>query len=559
VIKEALAMRRLLFFLPIILVGCGSDGIDTEVMLTPDQHVPELSNLTLSPNDALYMEGGGGVQVTAEIAFTDLKGDLQTLHIQISDEMSLMIPISTSVKTVSGTLTETFDVTTTNTDERAIEVWVVDRAGQSSNHLNAMFSVIKHTPEILSVNLSPDSATYMEGDGSLVVSAEVMFMDAGRDIQALRVRMPDGTTVEFDEIAAVETGAITADFPMSTEKYGEFTVTFQLIDKTGIYSTPSEAGFGVIWNGQASEWTNRLGGLPYVPVDVIWDGDTFIAVGGGGSILTSADGIDWTARESGTEADLRAVATYGPDILAVGDEIVLLSTDHGETWITKNEPVGIALSTVTMNSSRVVVGGWDWSAIWESRIMTSDDRGDTWQDIGSLPVDFVFLTDSMYRDELFIATADSPLTIGPGWIFVSTDGEIWNEIFRDLDFGLDAVVHAGSQFIVAGRGGTVISSIDGLNWAKAQTPVEGVDYLSAAWNGSKVVLAGGYSCWKIHFCNPPEFDLPVGLSSTDGGASWEAFNIDGQYHSLGLAFGNGRFVSVGETPVSGEGAIYTAD
>jgi hypothetical protein len=425
--------------------------------------------------------------------------------------------------------------------------------------LNATFSVIKHTPEILSVNLSPDSATYMEGDGSLVVSAEVTFMDAGRDIQALRVRMPDGTTVEFDEIAAVDTGAITADFPMSTEKYGEFTVTFQLIDKTGIYSTASDAGFGVIWNGQVSEWTKRLSNVPYGFWDVVWEGTVFVAVGDDGAILTSSDGVDWTARESGTEATLRAVAAYGPDILAVGDEIVLLSTDHGETWITKNEPVGITLSTVTMNSSQFLVGGWG-SVFLESSIMISEDRGDTWQVIYSMPVDFTLITDSIYRDDLFVVTASSPFSADGGRIFVSTDGAIWNEIFRDLDFGLEAVVYAGSQFIVAGRGGTVISSIDGLNWTKAQTPVEGVDYLSATWDGSKVVLAGGYPCWTFHYCSPPQFDLPVGIASTDGGVSWEAFNIDGQYESRGLAFGNGRFVSVGQTaPTSGEGAIYTAD
>ena len=48
--------------------------------------------------------------------------------------------------------------------------------------------------------------------------------------------------------------------------------------------------------------------------------------------------------------------------------------------------------------------------------------------------------------------------------------------------------------------------------------------------------------------------------TTDGGVSWEIFNIGGNYESRGLAHGNGQFVSVGQTsPVSGEGAIYTAD
>ena len=62
-------------------------------------------------------------------------------------------------------------------------------------------------------------------------------------------------------------------------------------------------------------------------------------------------------------------------------------------------------------------------------------------------------------------------------------------------------------------------------------------------------------------CDDP-FDVPAGISSTDGGMTWELFDIDDNYESSGLAWGNGRFVSVGHKPqfdFDGEGAIYTAD
>ena len=49
------------------------------------------------------------------------------------------------------------------------------------------------------------------------------------------------------------------------------------------------------------------------------------------------------------------------------------------------------------------------------------------------------------------------------------------------------------------------------------------------------------------------------LASSDSGVTWEIFNIDGYYRSHGLAFGNGVFVSVGASPISGEGAIYTTE
>lgn len=556
---EAMAMRRFFFLLPLILMGCGSDGTDTRITLQPTQHVPEISNLTISPDDAFYMENDGSVEVAVEISFTDLGRDIETLRVAMSDGTSLEIPVSASLNTVSGTLTEVLDVTTADIDGCTIELWVVDSAGQDSNHLSSAFSVIKHTPRISSVNLSPDSASYMEGDGSLVVSAEVTFVDAGRDIQTLWVRVPDGTRHEFEQHVATETGTLTADFAVSTATYGEFTVTFQLVDEAGIYSTLESAGFDVIWNEQESNWTNRLGGLPYVLNDVIWDGDAFVAVGTDGSILTSVDGFDWVARESGTAADLNAVASYGPDIIAVGDEIVLLSTDHGQSWTTRHRPAGIILGSVAVSSSMVVAGGNISGPLYVS-VMISEDRGGTWQAVDWSLADFIWLTDVAHQDGLFVWVADSFFSMAGGWIFASPDGTSWNEIFRNPGEGLNVIVHAGTHFIVAGRGGVVLSSVDGFNWTERETPVAGVDYLSAAWNGSTLVVAGGYSCWHFHYCSPAQFDLPVGLASADGGVSWDVFNIDGQYQSRGLAFGNGRFVSVGQsTPISGEGAIYTAN
>ncbi len=79
--------------------------------------------------------------------------------------------------------------------------------------------------------------------------------------------------------------------------------------------------------------------------------------------------------------------------------------------------------------------------------------------------------------------------------------------------------------------------------------------------GSELVLASPWSCGYLGgSCDSPFDAPPVGLSTTDGGVNWEVFNIDGDYESWGLAWGNGRFVSVGrKSPLTSEGAIYTAE
>lgn len=61
-----------------------------------------------------------------------------------------------------------------------------------------------------------------------------------------------------------------------------------------------------------------------------WSGDQFVAVGqvgpGGGTILTSPDGVTWTSRTSGTPNYLQDIAWLGNQFVAVGDGGAILTS-----------------------------------------------------------------------------------------------------------------------------------------------------------------------------------------------------------------------------------------
>jgi hypothetical protein len=293
----------------------------------------------------------------------------------------------------------------------------------------------------------------------------------------------------------------------------------------------------------AIDWAGRLT-VPLPLNDVVWDGQVFIAVGYGGTVLTSVDGIDWVAQESGTDDVLAALAAFGSDIYAVGGSGVRVSTDHGKTWTVKARPYAFIGTAVAANSSEIVVMG-TVPDLGIPRITISEDGGETWQ-----TMTFSWGTgDLIYRDGLFVTPSGSG-------VIVSTDGKQWNEIaVGDEDAGLnEVVVHDDSQFFVVGDDGTVFSSFDAFNWTALSTPLEDVDYSDGAWNGTQLILAGGVS-WNRH----DGTYRPIGISRSDGGASWDIFGIDINYESQGIAWGNGRFVSVGVSVLSDEGAIYTTD
>ena len=295
----------------------------------------------------------------------------------------------------------------------------------------------------------------------------------------------------------------------------------------------------------AIDWTGRLT-VPLPLNDVVWDGQTFVAVGYGGVILTSVDGIDWVARESGTDDALGALVAVDSGTYAVGEPGILFSTDHGETWTVKARPFGFLGLAVAASSSHVVAFG-TVPDLGGRLITVSDDSGETWQPATLFPWG---TGDLIYRDGLFV-------TPGGSGVIVSTDGTQWSEIVvGEADAGLnDVVAHDETRFFVVGEDdGTVFSSFDAFNWTELSAPLADVSYKGGAWNGTQLILAGLVSS------NQHDGTYrPIGISSSDGGASWDIFGIDTNYESHGIAWGNGRFVSVGRSALSDEGAINTTD
>ena len=436
-----------------------------------------------------------------------------------------------------------------------------DGSGPAPNDGGGVVPPVQHVPQISELTLSPNSVVYMAGDGKVLVTAELTYFDVGKDIQTLWVEMPDGTRLDFAEASNVNQGTLSEQIALSTKTVGSFSVEVWLVDKAGDISNHLTAKFEVLSDVATTDWT-RVSGLPFVLSDVTWTGAQFVAVGYDGKILTSADGTSWVERTSGTDAGLSSVASYGSDIVAVGyDATVLLSTDGGVSWTLKHRGNRVRLAGVAMSSSQIVAGGMDLNT-GEVFIIRSPDRGATWTAVDSWPRADHFVTDLTYANGLFVAGTYAYDNLWPSdaRVMVSADGRTWNDItVKEDGDSIEAVWHADERFIASGSDSSIFVSADGYNWSEMQTPVDRVDYRSAAWNGHRLVIAGGITWWYWWIGTPP-FERPVGLSSTDGGTTWEIFNIDGYYQSNGLAWGNGRFVSVGQaSPISSEGAIYTSD
>src|SRR5690606_30647588 len=109
---------------------------------------------------------------------------------------------------------------------------------------------------------------------------------------------------------------------------------------------------------------------------ITWTGSQLVAVGDGGTIVTSPDGVSWTTRNSGTANGLYAVAKDGGNgassrVVAVGvSGTIRLSANGGNNWSAATT-TGDVMYAVTWAGNRFVAVGAG------GKILTSSD-GSSW-------------------------------------------------------------------------------------------------------------------------------------------------------------------------------------
>lgn len=402
-------------------------------------------------------------------------------------------------------------------------------------------------PEITDIRLSRDSVWLMEGDGQVTITAEIDFVDPDLDIQTIRVEVSDGTSLTINVPGPIpgSPGTLIGELTVSTTEEGFFTADVWMLDVAGNSSNHVSVDFGVLVDPVT--WYRRDAGIPHIMNDVIWAGTQFLAVGNGGTIMTSPDGIEWTAQESGTDVRLNAAFWDLYNYFVVGDGATILFSDDGVDWTTKYTGADeIWLQGITESISQRLVAVGKVAGPNSAYVLTSDDYGDTWQEAIALPQTGRYMTDVAWTGlnvDMFVATAAASWLPNDGRVFTSADGQTWVEIVisNESPSTLSLMRHE-DELVAGGVLGLLFKSPDGVNWTVIDTETN-TNILGMAASETTFIADGTIS---------------AGLSTIDDGLTWQHFHIDADYDTHGLAWGANRFVSVGSIgPGFGQGAIYT--
>jgi hypothetical protein len=169
------------------------------------------------------------------------------------------------------------------------------------------------------------------------------------------------------------------------------------------------------------------------------------AVGEDGVIKTSADGIAWTGRKSGTTEKIKSVIWSNDRFVAVGEGIILTSYD-GEEWH--------GVSSVSLNS--IVFADNRYIAVGKFGAVRISDDGYNWKSVDINTSET--LNDVFYSDNLIIALGEK------GGIYTSNDGKDWEKGGIGSDAALKSVCRDQNRYIAAAENGSLLTSLDGHNW-----------------------------------------------------------------------------------------------
>lgn len=156
--------------------------------------------------------------------------------------------------------------------------------------------------------------------------------------------------------------------------------TYVAVGAGGTITTSTDSG--ATWNLANSGTTRDLFAVSYGSSGGV---NVYVAVGAQGTMLASADGVNWTSANisTATTADLKGIAytavlpvagllTSLPTWVAVGSGGTIITSNDAGTWTVRASGSSNTLNAATYNTRFVAVGN-------AGTVLTSDDGGVTWE------------------------------------------------------------------------------------------------------------------------------------------------------------------------------------
>jgi len=263
---------------------------------------------------------------------------------------------------------------------------------------------------------------------------------------------------------------------------------------------------------------------------------------------------------AGADGGVGAVAASNSKYVAVGIFSKVMHSDDGVTWVKQSAPAN-GMSTF-QNLLDITYGNGKFVAISsQSNIFTSSD-GENWTEhTKPIPKASNAFTEPAFNSVVYNGTKfyvagssfKSDFSGSITSIAESADGTTWTEISTIEGVADTAMAWDGNQLIIAGTGGKIWTSADGVSWTGNDAPHAVNDFIDGiASNGTDKSVAIGWHLTVMH--------------SVDGQTwtkiDYRDFNKEWQMGQTDVIWTGSQFVMVNNAGIistSADGVSWTDD
>jgi uncharacterized membrane protein len=307
--------------------------------------------ISLNPTSLTVQQGSSG---TTQLTITPQNGFTGTVYLSLVGAPSgvTLSPTSVSV-TGSGPVTQNL---TLSVDSGVATGTYTLQVRATSGSLTKTANLSLTVTFDFTISLNPTSLTVQQGSSGTTQLTITPQNRLTGTVYLELVGAPSGVTLSPTSVSVTGSGPVTQNLTLSVDSgVATGTYTLQVRATSGSLTKTANLSLTVSAGGAGTTWTVRnLGDFLF---GVTYGNGLFVAVGDGGVILTSPDGVSWTRRASGTSEWLRGV-TYGNGLfVAVGLGGTILTSPDGVSWTRRTSGTGNPLIGVTYGNGLFVAVG----------------------------------------------------------------------------------------------------------------------------------------------------------------------------------------------------------
>ena len=351
---------------------------------------------------------------------------------------------------------------TVGIDTHQSSTWQVSTV---SNFASILHETVANTSALLSYTLP---ASLLVGNNRYFVRVKHISTNGVQSV------FSDGVEIETVKTLAPVFVEPVSPIRLVTRTSGTTAVLRDVTFGNGVFVAVGEGGT-VLTSSDGVTWIPRTSGVSTTFFNVTYGKGLFVAIGAGGVIITSLDGITWTQRTSGTTTRFWDIVFANDIFVAIGDGGVIVASSDGITWNVRTSGVGNNLIGITFGNSRWVIVGDSGtvltstdSVIWTTRTSGHPNN----------------LYDVTFGNGLFVATGD-----GTPNIITSPDGITWTQRTSGTTSELYDATYTGQFFVAGGQNGTLITSNDGITWTSRVSGTTNILF-TVSFVGNQLFLMG---------------------------------------------------------------------